>query len=510
MHGDVHGAGDAYARAVAADTTFWFAAYRYGLARGWASETPDTLIEHRLDRHRADLPERERALLAVGDSSPNQSEHLRRLAALTARYPDYAPAWEQMADLLTHHFVRSGHSVGDAIEPWRRVTRLMPADMTAADHLVFVCMIAGDLGCARQAFARFDSLVRADPAVDRKEVVGQRMFMLALEPASRSRPDSIVRAALRDSAILGISPAAVMQFAPALVEQPEILSDLDEISRALLGLPGLPPPFRRLIQCAERLARAARGDWAALDSADALLASGPMGPGLSITPQDLLRARVLAELQGAVPPSLKTIGAVRTRLDGARLTPSEWAEMRWLLGAAALVRSDSSTVREALVALAKDTVVYARIAARSLRALDVGFHGNRAAAAESLLVLERAHGEYLPKVWGAFDADRLFAAQWLTDLGKPAPADSLLEFTRGFLFGVTAMTTWPVFAPAQLQRSRIAEVMGRRDDAVRFATIFARAYDLAPAGHQAQLDEARHRIARLGGSRDQATSHQVH
>src|SRR5262249_61712476 len=31
MHGAIHGAGDSYRRAVAAATTFWFPAYRYGL-----------------------------------------------------------------------------------------------------------------------------------------------------------------------------------------------------------------------------------------------------------------------------------------------------------------------------------------------------------------------------------------------------------------------------------------------------------------------------------------------
>src|SRR5262249_47684651 len=156
-----HGAGDSYRRAVAADTTFWFAAYRYGLARNWLSEPfEDRSIVERLRRHRADLPERERALLAVDDSSPNRSEYLRRLTALAARYPDYAPAWERLADDLIHRSGQTGRSVAESIGPWREVSALMPSDLTTADHLVYACMTAGDLACARDAFAHFDSLVR--------------------------------------------------------------------------------------------------------------------------------------------------------------------------------------------------------------------------------------------------------------------------------------------------------------------------------------------------------------
>jgi len=219
-------------------------------------------------------------------------------------------------------------------------------------------------------------------------------------------------------------------------------------------------------------------------------------PGLRRTPPDI------AELQGAVPPSPKTVEAIRRRIDDPALMPSERAEAKWLLGAAALVRGDSTTLRSQLASLANDTTSDARIAGRSLRALDRGLHGDRATAAESLLVLERMHGEFSAKVWGAFSADRLFAAQWLTELGKPVPADSLLEFTRGYIIRIVAQAAWPVFAAAQLQRSRIAEAMGRRDEAVRYATIFVRAYDLAPAAHKAQLDEARLRIARLVGNGD--------
>src|SRR5205085_2505893 len=41
-------AGAAYTRAIAADSTFWFAYYRYRVARGWVGAPVDTAINHRL------------------------------------------------------------------------------------------------------------------------------------------------------------------------------------------------------------------------------------------------------------------------------------------------------------------------------------------------------------------------------------------------------------------------------------------------------------------------------
>jgi hypothetical protein len=211
---------------------------------------------------------------------------------------------------------------------------------------------------------------------------------------------------------------------------------------------------------------------------------------------------VLAELQGAVVASKTTAEALARRITEGSLDQDRLVELRWESAVNALLRGDSSALRSQLAAFAADTGVTARIAARSVRALEMGLSGNRAQAAESLLVLERYQGETGPRVWGDFAGDRLLAAQWLTELGKPALADSLLEFTRGYLIGPTMEVAWPVFGAAQLQRSRIAEATGRRDDAIRFATIFTHAYDLAPATHQAQMDEANQRIERLSRGSD--------
>jgi hypothetical protein len=498
MHGAVHEAGDSYRRAVAADTTFWFAAYRYGLARNWLNQpVEDTAIIERLKRHRAELPERERALLAVADSSPTRSEYVRRLNSLTVRYPDYAPGWERLADELVHRSGYTGRSVAESIEPWRHVAALMPGDLTTADHLVYACMSAGELRCARQAYAHFDSLVRSDPAAANSEVTEQRLLLLALEPATRARRDSIFAASTRDSAMQTAAPIVVVDYAAALIENPEFLPQLEAFTADVTRLP-LDPITRRVFRVGDLLFRATRGDWESLDSADAQLAAGAI-PFFSKS--EAVRARVLAELQGLIPPAAATAAAAAATLNTARTTDERIGAI-WQLATSAMLRGDSVDLRARLAALARDTTAEARIATRSLRAIGLGRVGKTAAAAESLLVLERQHGEYAPKVWSAFAADRLLAAQWLTELGKPAPADSLLEFTRAYVVGPELRSVWPVFGAAQLQRSRIAEAMGKRADAVFYATLFTRVYDLAPSDHRAQLEEARRRIERLGGALD--------
>jgi hypothetical protein len=498
--GDIHGAGDAFKRAVYADTAFWFAAVRYRIARSWLAERiEDTSITRRLARHRADVPERERALLTVADSSPSQSEFLHRLKALTLRYPDYVPAWQALADFSVHHAVRSGYSVRDAIGMWREVERLMPSDFPTAEHIVSACMAAGDVGCARSAAAKMDSLVRADPSPTLYMRFARTAAALSLAPTP-DRLDSIMRAGARDSSLTMLNRTALALAAPALVWQPALFQYMDSSTRLVIA--HAPKTIIGPNEVAGwMLTRAARGDWAILDSAIGMHIQETNDPNRT-SPIDLVRGRVVAELEGAMTPVASTVDRLAERAEDSTSTESVRAEARWLIAANALARADSGAFRAQVAALSRDTSANARIAVRSLRGLAMGLGGNRKVAAESLLAVEREHGEGSPKVWGAFAIDRLFASQWLTEAKRYAPADSLLEFTRGYIIWGTASAAWPVFAAAQLQRSRIAEAMGNRDEAIRNATIFVRAYDLSPEKHREAIEEAQQRIARLGGKLD--------
>jgi TolB-like protein len=487
----------AYERAIAADTTFWFAYNRYVVTRGWMAQPADTTLTRRLQRHRAELPERDRLLVSAGDSSPTQTRYIQRLREITARFPEYAPAWVTLADYLIHHAMRSGHDVRESIAPWEKVVQLMPADQTAAEHLAQACTAAGDLACARRAFAHADSLFRADSAPPLIPRMLHRSLGLTLAD-SKSATDSVVTLIRRDS--VGPLPGSTHRIAhaPALLERADFWKEWDRVADlpAAFAQGPLGPDLTRYLALS---LRAMRGDWSVQDSAVILRRSITDLRGFPISRLEALRARVLAELQGMAPPERRTADDA---LAAAGASASVTTEARWIAATNALVRGDSALYREQVGTLTRDTTVAARIAARSVRAIAAGRAGATAAAAESLLVLEREHGENAPKVWGAFAADRLLGAQWLADARRFAPADSLLRFTRGFIITGTNEAAWPIFASAQLLRSRVAEGMGRKDDAIMFATLFLRVFDLAPPSQKALTDEARQRIARLGGPAD--------
>ena len=490
-------AAEAYKRAIVADSTFWFAYYRYRVARAWLAQPADPALRTRLARHLGELPGRDRELIIAIDSSRTQSERLQRLRRLTIQHPDFAAAWVQLADYLLHHAIRSGHDVRESIEPWEAVVRLMPSDLEAAGHLTDALAASGDLTRARQAAARFDSLLRQDSAPLSNARQTQLLFALTLGEQRPGRADSLVKSN-PDLVPRTLGAPERMMMAPVLAQVDYAARDWDAYADAA-GRRANTPLARMIHQTMSQMGRALRGNWAEVDTA---IASGIMSAAADvpqITPYLLIRARVLAELQGLLPADRETAGRALTIASRSGLR-SDWrVEGHWLAGASALVSGDSARLGEVLSTLERDTTVHAVLARRSLRAIALGRAGNRSVAAESLLVLEREHGEHFPKVWGAFAADRLLGAQWLTDDRRYAAADSLLRFTRGYLILGTAEAAWPIFATAQLQRSRIAEALGNRDDAIMFAQIFLSNFDHAPPSQRLLVDEARERIRRLGG-----------
>ncbi|MDH5234674.1 MAG: serine/threonine protein kinase, partial [Gemmatimonadota bacterium] len=154
----------AYERAIAIDTTFWFAHFRYIVARNWTSAPVDTGIMNRAVRHLSELPERERLLAEAYTRSTTVSDQLRRFRELNAKFPDYPPGLLALGDLLLHFAPRAGADVRESVEPFKRLVQLMPTDFPSAEHLAITCLVSSDLPCATTAVAHYDSLVRADTA----------------------------------------------------------------------------------------------------------------------------------------------------------------------------------------------------------------------------------------------------------------------------------------------------------------------------------------------------------
>jgi hypothetical protein len=489
----------AYVRAIQADTTFWFAHYRYKVVMEWYSLPVDTTIQDRLTRHFGELPERERLLIYAMDSTQTVSARQRVVADLLKRYPDYPPALLTYGDNILHRG-RAGYDVGDAIPYFVRLADLMPADMLIAGHLGVACVAAADRDCAMRAVKRLDSLVRSDSAPPRSEPRGLlRLLNVAVHERGPAWSDSMVRVVQADS---GLGTPLFVIIGAMLAEQPDLLVDHD---RLLEQLSRRMPDFWRL-----RVTRAGsavgRGDPTSIDSLRALATILPE-PFRTNQRVDwaLSRLQIAYEWQRLREPVSVTATEAIALVSRPDATPVERVESRWVAGASAIWRGDSALLRSQLNALAGDTTSAARIAGRSLRALVAGRSGDRAAAAESLLTIEREHGDRQKNlVWAALAVDRIVGADWLIESRRFLPADTLLRYTRGWDgSGFEGGVGQAMFAEAQLLRSRIAEGLGKKQEAIAFARIFLASFDRAPPSAKAQLDEARLRINRLGGGLDE-------
>jgi len=494
---DIVGAAAAYQRAVALDTTFWFAHYRYRVARNWTQSPVDTGIARRLGRHLARLPERERTLIVAFDSARTMSDRLERLRAVVARYPDYPPALLSLGDELLHNAAPAGVEVGDAIPHFTRLVQLMPTDATMAEHLVYACMAAGEGECARTAFAHFDTLAHADSATELSTQRVQRRLALAMQGPGPRWVDSVAPLVRAGGIVPDINNVA--STGARFAERPDLLRAQERLFEKLASYG---PEVVQRMGIGPIVSRLVRGDQATADSLGIFTAAIPDAQTRITNSVISNQFLALWELQGLRVPDRTTADEALAlgALPGA--TPELRREAAWVAGANAIWRGDSTLLRAQMGALASDTSAMGRRMVRSLRALQLGRSGKRGAAAESLLVIEREHGESLgPQFQTMLAADRLLGAEWLAEAGRFAPADSLLRFTRSYTTStLEIVAVQATFGAAQLLRSRIAEGLGDKARAVEFARIFLATFDMAGAEAEGRRAEARDRVTRMGGT----------
>jgi len=125
-------AADAFARAIASDSTFWLAYWRYQYSRTWVLLPVDSAIRATVRAHRAEFPERDRPL----------AEGRNREA--TERFPDYWPGWMASADGLAHRGGLGGFLPTDAIAALERTLALNPGFLPAWEHLHWMALAAQD------------------------------------------------------------------------------------------------------------------------------------------------------------------------------------------------------------------------------------------------------------------------------------------------------------------------------------------------------------------------------
>jgi hypothetical protein len=497
----------AYRSAIAVDSSFWLAYFRYADAQSWNDGDVEPDIMDVMLHHLDVLPERER-LLVEAYGRPGEWGTPDLYKEVTRRFPAYWPAWFKWGDWLHHVGPLRGYTWKDADEALRRAVALNPSLAPAWDHL-FRNSVGYDTLRSAQALTRLEQVQSSDPAADHRDEADIRLYRLyhALErSAGVLLPDDI---GLADSiARLSLSPEAT-----------DLLRILAPIGLLWAGNPAGQVEFNlRLIRAAggpdaaapahfgRALGWAERGAW---DSALTAMHHAATGRPAQFAIHDYSLA-VLGAWLGAVPPVAATGRRLAAhRVAAASLDPEKRAlllgTLAWLDGLAAFAERDGSALARAASAALGSGHPAAVSIERSLVAFARALEGDHGGAGRELAALERQCAE---RAQGCdvtapnIAANRLAAATWLLEAGDTVEAAYLLTWHDAHIPG----WNWSfVVAPlAFLMQARIAEAWGDTATASAHYRQFLRRYD-RPLPAQAHLvEEARVALARTAGEAEPA------
>lgn len=491
-------AADAFAEAFKADSTFWFAYWRYGYAKSWHGSPVDSAIYEAYWGHRAQFPERDRLLIEARERSTTLSVQLARLRAVTERFPDYWPAWLQYMDYLVHGGGYVGTTYSDSRTALEHLVALNPDLIPAWVHLTWIAVYQRDSAAVGRALRelrrlRYDS-ISAEPG-------GLNAFELYEHLDRLVRSGGVPDFSNADSAagILagyrGKIPAPTLAGSTMLYEFPRAQIDL---ARRILNRN--PPPDIVAAQWrAMSLSWAARGSW------DSALVAAARNVQLSPTPASAaLEGYSLAGLGfwlGAVDSALLGRWAARLEPWKEGLSQEDRAEVAWLQGITGAALRDRGAIKSAQAVLASlDSARSKTLLARSLAAFALALHGNKAAAAESLSKIElqiadsfqfRPIGRSHPYVAAV---NRLAAARWLREEKRTAGAARLLTWYEAVHPGEyfrLGQANRMLAGLAYFERAQIEAAQGRTIQATEYYQRFLNNYDMPVAAHFWMRDAAR-------------------
>jgi hypothetical protein len=499
--GRIEDAKAAYARAIAADSTFWYAYFRAANAAGWQEGDADSATVQAYLSHRTLLPRRERLLIEATQLDSGLIAKRARLEALVQEFPDYWPAWWMLADGLVHSYPYVGSSSAEARRALERVVALNPRMVFPWAHLVWMYQRARDTAAAARAL---DVLDRLDARRTLLEYGRDDMLLWRTIEAFQTGDSS--SAALLDSLYrFTIGPSAfgessVLSFALSTASPAVQI----EFNRRVLHQ-GLPPDETADYLRYTSLMWAERGAWdSALATVDQIEGSYPEDP----TPLRAYRLAVLGTWLGGLPPggaqARRAAAAKAIAESPADLVAPFQADLAWLDGIDAVVRKDQAALASAQAAVraANDTFPL-RASLVDLGPFALALRGNRSEAARRLAALEWKAADHNPWLAAATHPlrraiNRMAAAQWLLEAGDTAQAERLLAYTEAVSGPFTEK--FPVRPLFNLQLARIAEARGRSDDARRLYQQFLVSYDLPSPRHRHLVAEARTALVRLAGA----------
>jgi tetratricopeptide (TPR) repeat protein len=502
---------EAFERAFAADTTFWWAYWRSRFPRAYRDGMAfaDPALERKVIEHRWELWEPDRLLVeASWMMTRSRNERLARLARLTDRFPSYELAWWDYANLLVHEGGYLGYTPEDARQVLERFLTLNPHFAPAWDHLLWVALVQGDSATAARAAREADRLSGDTPT--RRHMIAIWHLRAGVSRSGSIHPDSLDGVV---DFILTQPPGLVEAISSGLVADghPAAQIQLNRAVRERLLSPALAASFWR----GEALAWTARGAWdSTLVAADRSTVTSPDGHG----PLAAYQLAVAGVMLGAVPAAEATRRRPPSPSGTSRAATYQRSELAWLDGVLAYLEGQAHGIESARRALTRDAIVSPwdsvsrGVLDRSLAALALDAAGDREGAAREMVALEaeiadrlslRQVGEFHPALTSV---NRLLAARWLRALGDHAGAARLLTWHEA-IPGPSLLQAWnrSVGGTSLVDRAEIAETAGDTNRALRDYTRFLEQFDLADPALRPLVERAAAGVERVADERRRAT-----
>jgi hypothetical protein len=425
--GRFRAAPQAFERAIRADSTFWFAYWRYMYALSYHGVQVDTTVVHAVMAHRAEFPEPDRLLIESRAESSMQ-RRLERLRDVANRFPAYWQAWFELGDALTHHGAFLGEPVEESLIALQRTTELNPRFLPAWEHYFWRAVQARDTARTRAILARLQEFPIDSANTDRPDLE-MLTYYRYLDHLARSGDQP--RAAESETGVRVLSgytgSLPPERMAANFTAYGFYHAQLDVSQRILQVRPR--PAILAAHTWGSALAHAGLGAWDSAVQASrqyARLTTHPAGPmwafGLAVA------GAWLGELH---PDSARLLRDAALRAEYGK-TDEGRAETAWLDGLLACTQADAEALRAERAWLQSNATYASPYLARSLLAFEDALNGRRAEAARSLAALEFQMADSARTIeLGARHpflsaVNRLAAASWLREAGDTAQALKLL------------------------------------------------------------------------------------
>jgi tRNA A-37 threonylcarbamoyl transferase component Bud32/TolB-like protein/tetratricopeptide (TPR) repeat protein len=485
---------NAFERAFAADSTFWFAYWRSLYPRSYEGSTADSATVARLIAHRHEFPTPDRLIIEATFLAPTLSAQLATWRDVTRRFPNYWPAWYDYGNCLVHLTPYLGTTLDDSRAALERTVALNPRFAPAWEHLSWTVTSQGDTAEVARTVRALASFATAKGFRINPSLMGLYTAVNSVLANGGDWPPALLR---RDAQFVidthSAEPNDYLGIAFLVAGFPRAQVQFNDAILALRPNRAL----QTVMWLGKGFAYAARGDW---DSSGVAMDHWRR---LVVDSTASLSVYGLA-VAGASLGSVATRQAATWRPVQLPTWPEGRAELAWLDGILAHLDRDAAALARARRQVQESGSLYTDLLERSLAAFAADLDGDPRAAGRALATLEWESAEHIRHFgYGRHhpffnSMNRLAATGWLLAAGDSAQAARLLRWHEA-VFWELHRYLYPanlVFAaPALFERARIEEAAGDTSAALIDYRAFVERYDLARGAWAARVEQTTRKLA---------------